>query len=328
MYKLCKIHPNNLTANETESLYLVNKSIVKKYELLNRFKDIDTYKDLFLSTFSQTDNELFILEKDSLICGILNCIKSSDWNGKEQYKLNISLSNSAIDEAMIKCINQLVQDKLAEHGELAVVTYNNELEDLIKKYTNKVNLKANCYTLKKEDIDIDMLNKSIKEYETKNHDLTIKYTDIISEEYMKQYCNLFMETMEDMTDVREEGYIQYIVTPEKQRQINDSNKKRNITHNCYMIFNSSNEMVAKSNVSVNNNDPRFPYQFMIGVKRSYRGRNLGKWLYASMYKRLFENVAFDRVLVCHHPENIPAINVSEWIGYKFNYLETTHVLYK
>jgi ribosomal protein S18 acetylase RimI-like enzyme len=76
-------------------------------------------------------------------------------------------------------------------------------------------------------------------------------------------------------------------------------------------FNSSNEMIAKSNVSVNNNDPRFPYQFMIGVKRSYRGRTLVKWLYASMYKKLFENVAFEKALVSHHPENKPAINISE-----------------
>ena len=328
MYKIHKIDPNNLTANETENLYLVNKNIVKKYNLLDRFKDVDNYKDLFLSTFTQIDNELFILEKDSLICGILNCIKSADWSGNEQYKLNISLSDSIIDEAILKCINQLVQDKLDQHGELAVVTYNNELEELIKKYNSKVNLKANCYTLKKEDIDIDMLNKSIKEYETKNNDLSIIYTDIISEEYIKQYCDLFMETTADMTDVKEDGFVPYIITPEKQRQLNELNKKRNVTHNCYMIFNSSNEMIAKSNVAVNNNDPRFPYQFMIGVKRSYRGRNLGKWLYASMYKRLFENVAFDRVLVCHHPENKPAINVSKWVGYKFNYLETTHVLYK
>jgi glutathione peroxidase-family protein len=111
-----------------------------------------------------------------------------------------------------------------------------------------------------------------------------------------------------MPDTREDGYVEYIVTPEKQRQINDSNKKRNITHHCYMIFNSSNEMIAKSNVSVNNNNPRFPYQFMIGFKRSYRGRSLRKWLYASMYKRLFEGVAFEKVIVCHHPQkNMPLI---------------------
>ncbi|MEG3042664.1 MAG: hypothetical protein RR891_11720 [Clostridium sp.] len=46
-----------------------------------------------------------------------------------------------------------------------------------------------------------------------------------------------------------------------------------------------------------------------------------------MYKRLLENVDFEKVFVCHHPENKHAINISEWIGYKFNYLEIIHVLF-
>lgn len=328
MYKINKIDPNNLTANEIHTLYSINQNIARKYNFLDHFDTIDIYKDLSLSTFTGIDNELFILEKNSLICGILNCIKSADWNGKEQYKLTITLCDSIIDEPMLNSINQLIQDKLNQHSELALVTYNNELEGLIGKYVHRVSSKVNYYTLKKENINIDLLSKSIKEFEAKNTDLSIKYTDIISDEYIKQYCDLFTETMEDMTDVKEDGYVEYIITPEKQRQINESNKKRNITHNCYMIFNSNNEMIAKSNVSVNNNDPRFPYQFMIGVKRSYRGRSLGKWLYASMYRRLYENVDFEKVLVCHHPENHSAINISEWIGYKFNYLETIHILYK
>lgn len=328
MCKIHKIDPYNLSTNEIGNLYLINRNLIRKYNFLDRFKNIDDYKASFLSTSIGIDNELFVLKKDSLVCGILTFTKSADWSGKEQYKLNIPLCSSTIDEPMLSSISQLIQDKLYKHSELALVTYNDELEELINKYDNRVNLKANYYTLKKEDIDMDLLDKSIKEYEIENKELFIKFTDIISENYINQYCDLFMETMEDMTDVKESGYVKYIITPEKQRLINDSNKKRNITHYCYMIFNSNNEMIAKSNVSINNNDCRFPYQFMIGVKRPYRGRNLGKWLYASMYKKLLETVDFESVLVCHHPENKPAIDISKWIGYKFNYLETTYVLYK
>lgn len=326
MYNIYKMSSADLTSDISERLYSAQKNIVTKYNLLNRFKDMDSYKKLFLSTLDGINNELFILDRDSSIYGILLCTRTADWNGNQQYRLAVSLCNSVIDNEVMESIDQLVQNLLNEHGELKLVTYNNELDKLVKRYTSKVALRANNYTLKKEDIDINMLNDAISIFEAKNKDLTIKYTDTISEEYINQYCDLFTETMEDMTDTSEDGYVQYVITPEKQRQLNDSNKERNITHNCYMIFNSLNEMVAKSNVSVNNNDPRFPYQFMIGVKRAYRGRSLGKWLYASMYKRLFENVDFEKTLVCHHPENMPAISISEWIGYKFNYLETTHIL--
>lgn len=328
MIKICKVNPIILKTNELENLFLTNNKIVNKYNHLDSLNTIDKYKDLFLASFIETDNDLFIVENSSIILGIITFTKSSDWNEKDQYKLTISLCGSIIDESILYPINQLIQDKLDKYGEIAVVSYNNELDELIKKYVNKVNLRCNYYNLKKADIDINLLNKNIKEYEVINKDLSIKFTDSISEEYIEQYCELFTETMKDMTDVKENGYEQYIITPEKQRQINNSFMLRNISHYCYMIFNSGNEMVAKSNVSVNNTDPRFPYQFMIGVKRGYRGRNLGKWLYASMYKRLLENVDFEQVLVSHHPENKPAISISEWIGYKLSYLETTHTLYK
>jgi len=92
-----------------------------------------------------------------------------------------------------------------------------------------------------------------------------------------------------------------------------------------MIFDGE-RLIAKTNVSVNNDDPRFPYQFMIGVLREYRGHGLGKWLQACMYKRLAETVDFEQILVQHHPENQPAIALSEWIGYKFSYFEVMHIL--
>ncbi|SHJ90720.1 hypothetical protein SAMN02745248_01269 [Hathewaya proteolytica DSM 3090] len=53
---------------------------------------------------------------------------------------------------------------------------------------------------------------------------------------------------------------------------------------------------------------------------------MGKWLYASMYKKLVEDVEFEKTIVYHHVENHHAINISKWIGYKFNYLETTYIV--
>lgn len=328
MYKIYEINPNNLTESEIKNLYSFNEALENKYNFLHRLNTVDDYKDLFLSSFANIDNQLLLIEKDSIACGILTLTKTFDWNGNEQHKLTISLCDLVIDETLVSFISEVIKNKLNKYNELSVVTYNNELQQTIEKYTHKVALRGNYYTLNKSEIDVSMLSKYIAEQEIKNSDLSIRFTDIISEDLIEDYCNLFMETMEDMTDVKEDGYVQFVITPEKQRQINESNKKRNLSHFCYMIFNSNNELVAKSNVSVNNSDPRFPYQFMIGVKRPYRGRNLGKWLYASMYKRLFETINFEKALVCHHPDNAPAINVSKWIGYKFNYLETTYNLYK
>lgn len=325
MYTIDQISMNKLTKNDIENLYLVNNYLVQKYNFLDVFKNNSEFKNLFLSQFTESYNKLFIVRNDSFICGILSWIKSADWSGKELYKLTICLCDSVINEPLLESLNGFIQKMLLEYKNFAIVTYNDELKTFIESLKHKINSRSNYYTLKREDIYIESLNNIIKEGKFKT-DLSIKYTDLISEEYIDQYCNLFMETMNDMTDAREDGYVKYVVTPEKQRKINESNKKRNITHHCYMIFNSSNEMVAHSNVSVNNNDFRFPYQFMIGVKREYRGRNLGKWLYASMYKKLLDTVDFDKISVCHHVENHSAISISKWAGYKFSYLETIYIV--
>jgi len=317
---------SNLTNTAFENLFSITCRIADKYGLLKRFKNADAYQNLFLSPLATSGDELFVIEDDTTICGILSFVKSADWSGKEQYKLTIYICDPIPNQPIIDCLSQLIDNKLQQHEEFAIITYNNELNDLITKYPHKVNLKANAYTLTKKDIDIGLINNALTTYQSKNNDLRMIYTDTISEEYIEQYCNLFMETQEDMPDVKEAGFVRYALTPEKQRQLNDSNTKRNFTHHCYMVFNSANEMIAKTNVSVNNNNPQFPYQFMVGVKQQYRGRGLGRWLYAAMYKKLFEEVAFEKVLVLHHPENNHMINISEWIGYKYSYLETTILL--
>ena len=325
-YKINRIEPDSLTPAVIQNLYAADSRIVEKYGFLKQFRNANEYKDLFLSTFTGGEKELFIIKNQSLICGILSFIKGADWSGKVRYELAIRLGDLEISKPLIECLSQFIDEKLTKHHQFAIITYNNELEALIQNHVAKIDKNANTYTLDREDINLDLLNKAINEYQVKNSDLNMIYTNIISEEYIEQYCDLFMETMTDMPDRSEEGYVPYVITPEKQRQHNEANIKNHTTHHCYMIYNESNMMIGKTNVSVNNKDPRFPYQFMIGIKSEYRGRSLGKWLYASMYKKLFENVAFEKVLIHHHPKNEHAIAISEWIGYKFRYLETLYVV--
>ncbi|SHJ90690.1 hypothetical protein SAMN02745248_01268 [Hathewaya proteolytica DSM 3090] len=204
MYRIEKINISNLTNHEVDELYGTYEYIVNKYKLLRRFRNSKEYTESFLQTFCDHDKVLYITRNESLICGMLQWVKSADWNGKELYKLTIYLCDSVISRALLLCLDEFIQKKTKQYGKFAIVTYNDELKNI----------------------------------------------------------------MEDMTDAREEGYVKYIITPDKQRKFNESNKKTNITHHCYMIFNDCSEMVAKSNVSVNNNDPRFPYQFMIGVKKT------------------------------------------------------------
>jgi len=324
--KITKIDVDNLTVQELQSLYEANYCIVEKYSFLKRHRDAEEYEVLFLGGFSENSNELFAINDDMSIFGILSFVKSADWGGKEQYELTINLCDTAASKPLIECLTKFIQEKLAEHGQIAMKTYNDELTALIERFSCKIQLRANTYILDKQDIDASLLNKAAVELQAKNSDLRIAYVDANSDEYIKHYCDLFMELQGDMPDAAEAAFVRYEAYPDKQRQENETRAKKNMVHHCYMIFNVENEAVAMSNVSVNNNDPRFPYQFMIGVKEPYRGRGLGRWLYAAMYKMLSEDVDFEKMFVHHHPTNIHAINISKWVGYEFGYLETTYIV--
>jgi len=319
IYEITKADAANLSAEAVRTLYSLDDFMAEKYGFLKRYRNVEEYK-------RSLSNVMFIVSNNSLPCGILNFIQSADWSGKEQYQLTICLSESVIELALIECLCQFINEKLEQHGQIAMVVFNDELAELLEKYSCKVQLKAGAYTLNKADIDANVLTESIAEYQARNNDLRMVYTNVISEEHIQQYCDLFNELQEDMPDVKEEGFVQYVITPEKQKRLNETMASRNNAHHCFMIFNTNGVMVAKTNVSVNNNDPRFPYQFMIGVKKQYRGRGIGKWLYAAMYKKLLEDVNFEKVLVRHHPENKHAISISEWVGYKLNYFETIYVV--
>ncbi|MCM1990574.1 GNAT family N-acetyltransferase [Oceanirhabdus seepicola] len=327
MYNLNKVDAKNLTDKEIESLYIFDQNNNNKYNFLNIYDNLDKFKNQFLSNFYNDDKELFLLKKDTSICGIICFTKTIDFNEKPENQLKI-LINENMNEDLISTINSFIKSKLNEHGEILLQTYNDELTELINKYNYKTKFKSNCYTLDRGDINVDMLTTWIHRFETKNKDLKMKYTTLISEEYIQQYCDLFTETMKDMPDNNEDAYESPIITQEKQRKINNNFRNNNMTHNCYMVFNSENQMIAKSNLRVTNTDARFPYQFMVGVKREYRNRGIGKWLYACMYKRLYENVQFEKVLVKHHPDNISAIKVSQSVGYKFKFSETHYLLTK
>ncbi|MCL2376210.1 MAG: GNAT family N-acetyltransferase [Defluviitaleaceae bacterium] len=323
--EIIKVEIDSLATEELQGLYAANCLIVEKYGFLKRHRDANEYRDLFLSTFSGNSNELFVIKNGLSLCGIMSFARYADWGGKERYKLTIELCKLPVTKLLVECLAKFVQGKLEEHGQIAITTYNDELDTLIERFSCKVQLRGNTYILDKADIDADLLSKAAEEYQAKNSDLRIAYVDATSEEHIKHYCDLFMELQDDMPDVTEEGFVQFVTYPDKQKQINENSAKRSMVHHCYMIFNAENEPVAMTNVSVNNDDPRFPYQFMIGVKGAYRGRGLGKWLYAAMYKKLSEDVSFEKMFVHHHPTNIHAINISKWVGYKFGYLETTYI---
>lgn len=324
MYKIKEVDVKALEAKEINKLFQINKIIIDKYKLIDTYNTLERFNN-FLSRFKD-QNKLFIMEVEETINGILTFTKQKAWDATDQYVLEISITNKNIEEGISKEVVKLVEALSTEYSPIALNLYNHELDEAVKKLNGKIRLNSQCYSLRKEDIDIDKLNNSIEQLNVKNKDLTINCFIDVPEEYIEGYCKLFMDGTGDMPDVKEEGFIWCNITPEYVKGMKEGNKKNNGTHHCCLVLNSNNEVIGMSNVIVNNNDSRYPYQFMITVKKEYRGRGIGKWMYASIYKKLYETIDFEKVYLYHHPTNKPAIDVSEFTGYKKQHLKITYIL--
>jgi GNAT superfamily N-acetyltransferase len=327
MYQLQRISSLNEGEENIKVLYSFYSRLVEKYKLLNTNDTLEKYLET-LRVFFKAPNELVLIKACENIFGILSFVKNYDWNGKEQYQLTVMYDGTEMNKDCMDLLNTYMDEKLAAFGEIILTAYNGELGEIKENYNCRIKNKGAYYTLSRNDINISDLDKCIQDISRDNMDLSLRYTDYISEDLIEQYCSLFTETMEDMTDTREDGFEQYVITPDKQRRNNEILKNNSMIHHCYMLFDKNGDMIAKSNLRISRKDPRFPYQFMVGVKRSYRGRSLGRWLYAEMYRMLYTTENFEEVLVCHHPENLPAIKLSQWVGFKYRYLITDHILSK
>ncbi len=288
-------------------------------DFLNQFTTIKSFSDDFLGKFDCETNFLYAIKNDDLCCGLITLKEGNAWDGSKQYELNITFSNITENDSLINVIDEFIKERLLEFREIELTVYNKELESLSKKYNGKTKFLSNHYGLKKDHINIEELNETIKIIDNKNDHLDLRFFNSVPDEHLKDWCDIFNETSKDMPDEKEEAYIPYHATVDVQLKSKERMKAHNILHYCYMIFNDKNEAIAESNIRINNNDPRFPYQFMIGVKKEYRGLNLGKWMYASMYKKLYETIDFEKVEVVHHVDNKAAIAISEFVGYELMY---------
>jgi len=251
--------------------------------------------------------------------GLITLIEGKSWDGSKQHEIDITFSSITVDNGFIDVLEVFIKEQLLKYEQLVLTVYNNELESLSRKYNGRTRFSSKHFGLSKENLDVNQLNESIRLLNKKNSHLDIRFFDSVPNEYLKDWCDIFNETSKDMPDEKEEAYIPYHATVAAQLKSKEVMKEHNLLHYCYMIFNENNEAIAESNLRIDNKDPRFPYQFMIGVKKEYRGLGLGKWMQTSMYKKLYETTDFEKVEVVHHTDNNSAIAISEFIGFEFMY---------
>lgn len=325
MYSITLLKAEELLKTELDQLFEIHEIISKKYNFTNRFNTHDKFSE-YIDKFKVETSHLYTIKENQWVIGFISIIKGNAWDGSELHAVKITYTKIVIEKELEDHIYKFINSLLYKYKKLDLILYNGELESLAKKYEGKIKFLCNYYSLTKNDINLDLLEETIKTLDSKNKNLSLRFFNGVPDEHIKEWCDIFNETSKDMPDEKEAAFIPYIATIDGQLKSKETMSSNNVSHYCYMVFNEQNEAIAESNVRIDNNDLRFPYQFMIGVKREFRGLGLGKWMYASMYKRLYEEIDFEKAEVVHHVSNHHAIRISEFIGYQFMFSEITYVL--
>jgi len=322
MYNTILLQNSEQAEFNSEKLLNLQIDLQAKYGFwddVNSFEQLKSHYSKFFA--ADPINKLFVIIDENNYIGLIKLHKGADWGAKEQQIFNIRTTLKANFDSLNTVIGNLISQNKVNELQYCLTTYNDEFSDFAQFNNGKIQVNTNKYTLDKADIDLNLLQNWIKTGESKNPDLRIEFSYGVKEEYIDQYCSLFTETMLDMTNNSDPGFVPYVITPEMQRKQNQRNEKAK-SHYCYMVFNKQNEMIAKTNVGVNGD---YPYQFMIGVKREYRGKGIGRWLHGAMYSKIHREVPFKKIHIDHHPLNRSAIKLSLEAGYKFVYNEKKYI---
>ena len=294
----------------------------KKTHIYNQYIKFAKSHNLFLNQYENEEvffkslkGEAYCAWEGEICIGFFHVVKSNDWGNNPQNSVNILVDREYSNKELEKNIVLFLKEINKSEIQLAVTTYNKQYTKLLLNLNGKIQMNFNKYALDKNRINVEMLDKWIVEIEKNNPDLSLIFRKKVPSEYLEEYCDLFMETSADMTDTKEEGFIMYNLTPKVQRELNNR-KVTGSEHWAVFVINKDNKMIGMSNVSVGG---KFPRQFMIGIKKNYRGRKIGKWMYAALYKKIILESEFEKLHLEHHEENIPAIGLSLKTGYEFCY---------
>jgi hypothetical protein len=234
----------------------------------------------------------FIICKDSSINSWIRFATSDNERPKDIFitagKISGFLSNEKF-RALAEMFNELA-DKYNERGITEGITFLTE-NDAVKAFAEKAGLpvvkKINYYELKRENINLKALQGWANTKPAPGGGFSLELYHDLPEELLGKYCSLFTELLNQMP-CENEKQEPYIVKPAVHRNRMDELIAGGYKFYIYLVFNEERELIGMTNVLVND-EKRYYNQFMTGVKNSYRGRGIGKWMKAAMYIKLLED---------------------------------------
>lgn len=171
------------------------------------------------------------------------------------------------------------------------------------------------YWLLRANANQEAIDRWLEELPTANPDLHLEIFDTMPEEHLDRFADLLNQFANDMPKERESEKPFYTTADELRRRWR-WREQNNVQVLTATLLDRDGQAVAFSYCSTSLHDPSDSHQAMTGVERTYRGRDLSKWLKAALFLEVGNRFPWNRTMTTEmRAVNEPIQRVNKQMGY-------------
>lgn len=172
------------------------------------------------------------------------------------------------------------------------------------------------YQLVRSDANSEVIESWLTELPMRNPELGLRIFRTMPEEYVEGFAKLLNQFMNDMPKERESEKPFHVDADELRRRW-IWREKNDVRVYTAVLLDCKDQPVAFSYCSISLYDPTDAHQAMTGVERSYRGRDLSKWLKAVLFREVGRDFPDNKTMTTEmRAVNEPIQRVNRQMGYQ------------
>ncbi len=315
-YRLEKVDHINFTKEDWNRYFDFR---TKSYALNNEpmpFNSLEELRKLNVTNITESGDEIYQVWKNEIENGILVFSVVFKDDSKKRYTyLENYMNDKYLEENLLEMFFKQFLD-YDEKSNFLLIYSKDGMNDYVKeRFSAKFASNEECYELTIQEANMDKIDAWLEEALIKFPNFGIAFYNGIPDNLLEEYAALYTQMLEDMPGTS--GLLDTKVTAESTKALQEGFKLRNYGIYSYLIFNEDNQIIALTCLNVNLKDPKELNQSITGVKEEYRGRGIGKWLKAAMFKKILADFPeLEKIETETHPENHPSRELSKQMGYK------------
>lgn len=310
MYKLVDITKHTLNDNT----FALLKEVTQRYGDLFLYESQEEFIEQYSSDHNSPERVLRgMIEKDNAVIGFYYLITSGAGTSDERVLIRLHMKRNIFSMELSKILLAKVKDYLIDIDHFYLITYTDKQKQLAKYLNGNIYNRTEHYMLMRNAIDRDSMANTVRHIAEDNPDLDLRFCKMIPDDYIHDYCLLFRELMRDNP-----GDINEDINAEDIKLYNEKAKQTGGIIYSYLLFDKNDDIIGMTNIWITNKrDPVRLYQFMTGIRKDYRGRNLALYMKSAMLLKLLDDFpGFSYIEADNHPRNQHIISINKKLGYK------------